>query len=288
MSAAEDYLKEGKVEEALADLKDQVRKDPSNNNLRVFLFQILTVVGDWDRALTQLKVASEMDPLAVPMLQTYQEAIRCEVLRSKVFQGETSPMVFGDPEQWIALLIESVKLCGQEKYEEAAGLRNEAFEAAPTTSGKVNDQPFEWIADADPRMGPMLEAVVNGRYYWIPFHRIHTINFEEPEDLRDMVWTPAQFTWANGGQAVGLIPTRYPGSEKSEDGLILLSRKTEWDEAPGDTWLGRGQRLLATDGGDFPLLDIRSLSFDVELQTPAEPEGAAPTEDAEATEPADG
>jgi type VI secretion system protein ImpE len=286
--SAEDYLKEGKVEEALSDLKDQVRKDPANNNLRVFLFQILTVVGDWDRALTQLKVSSEMDPLAVPMLQTYQEAIRCEVLRTKVFQGETSPMVFGDPEQWIALLIESAKLCAQGSFEEAAGLRNEAFEAAPTTSGTINDQPFTWIADADPRMGPLLEAVVNGRYYWIPFHRIHAVNFEEPEDLRDMVWTPAQFTWANGGQAVGLIPTRYPGSETSEDNLIRLARKTEWEEKPGDTWLGRGQRLLATDAGDFSLLDIRSLKFDVEFEQPAESEGEPEQAESGASEPADG
>ena len=31
------------------------------------------------------------------MTQTYQVAIRCEVLRAKVFRGERTPMVLGDP-----------------------------------------------------------------------------------------------------------------------------------------------------------------------------------------------
>ena len=31
-------------------------------------------------------------------------------------------------------------------------------------------------------MGPVLEAVINGRYYWVPFHRIQSINIEVPED----------------------------------------------------------------------------------------------------------
>ena len=188
--SAEQSLKEGKVDEALADLKDQVRKDPADPKLRTFLFQMLTVVGDWGRALNQLKVVGEMDETALPMLQTYREAIQCEVLRKKVFAGETTPLVFGEPEEWIALLIESLNQFVAGRYKEAAGLRDQAFEAAPTTTGTIDDQAFEWIADADPRLGPVLEAVVNGRYYWIPFHRIREIRLEEPEDLRDMVWLP--------------------------------------------------------------------------------------------------
>ena len=43
--------------------------------------------GEWDRALTQLTAAAELDPLAVPMAQTYRAAIRCEMLRERVFAG---------------------------------------------------------------------------------------------------------------------------------------------------------------------------------------------------------
>jgi type VI secretion system protein ImpE len=122
------------------------------------------------------------------------------------------------------------------------------------TSGTVDDQPFDWIADADSRLGPMLEAIINGNYYWVPFHRIQRIQLEAPEDLRDLVWTPAQFTWANGGQSVGLIPTRYVGSETSEDSQIRMSRKTEWSDMGDDEFFGLGQRILATDGHEYSLL----------------------------------
>ena len=62
----------------------------------------------------------------------------------------------------------------------------------------------------------MLEAVINGRYYWVPFSRLTKIELEPPEDLRDMVWMPAHLQFENGGESVALIPTRYPGSEAAD------------------------------------------------------------------------
>ena len=105
-----------------------------------------------------------------------------------------------------------------------------AFEAAPTSAGTIDGQPFEWIADADMRLGPVCEAVINGRYYWVPFERLTKIDLEAPADLRDVVWMPAHFQFSNGGEAVGLIPTRYPGSESADDAQVRLARKTVWNE----------------------------------------------------------
>ena len=95
--------------------------------------------------------------------------------------------------------------------------------------------------------GPVLEAVVNGRYYWIPFSRMSRIEIEAPEDLRDLVWLPAHFEFVNGGESVGVIPTRYPGSQTSEDSAVRLARKTVWEEVSEGVFHGFGQRLLATD-----------------------------------------
>jgi type VI secretion system protein ImpE len=107
----------------------------------------------------------------------------------------------------------------------------------------------------------VLEAVINGRYYWVPFARLTRIQIEPPEDLRDIVWMPAHLDFENGGEAVALIPTRYPGSERSEDGLIALARKTVWDEVGPDVHRGLGQRILATDIDDIPLMEVRSIVF---------------------------
>jgi type VI secretion system protein ImpE len=264
---AEELLHAGRVEEALAALQDAVRNNAADAKLRVFLFQTLSVLGQWKRALTQLDVLGGMGSEEMMMARIFQPVVQCELLRSEVFAGKHTPIVFGEPAPWMGLLVQANELVAQGKFRAAEELRNKAFEAAPAVTGKVNDKPFEWIADADVRLGPMLEAVVEGHYYWIPFMRIKRIFLEPPTDLRDLVWAPAQFVWDNGGEASGHIPTRYPGTEKSTDGALRLSRKTEWADQEGGYSLGTGQRLLATDTEEYPLLECRT----IDLAPPAQP-----------------
>ena len=259
--AAERTLKDGDPRAALARLQEDVRARPADAKLRVFLFQLLCVVGEWDRALNQLKVASELDALALPMAQMYGEAVRCEAIRAEVFDGRKSPMVLGEPEQWLALLIESRLRAGSGETAQSEDLRFRAFEAAPTSSGSLDGQPFQWIADADSRLGPVLESIINGRYYWVPFSRVREVTMEPPEDLRDLVWMPAHFRFENGGESLALIPTRYPGSENADDGSLALSRKTTWERFGDEAYKGLGQRILATDAGETPLLEVRALTI---------------------------
>lgn len=256
MSASQDLLRQGDPHAALKALQDEVRAKPSDPKLRVFLFQLLCVLGQWDRALNQLNVAGEFDPSALPMVQTYREAIQCERLREQVFQGQRVPLLFGEPEPWVALLLEALLREGRGETGDAKRLRDEALEQAPATAGRIDGQRFEWIADADMRLGPVMEAVINGRYYWLPFMHLQRVELEAPADLRDTVWTPATLEFTNGGNTVALIPTRYAGTDLA-DGALALARKTEWRDTPSGGQVGVGQRLLATDAGDFALMDVR-------------------------------
>ncbi|MBT8447526.1 MAG: virulence protein SciE type, partial [Gammaproteobacteria bacterium] len=104
---AEESLKSGDLAATLDQLQGEVRKDPSNAASRIFLFQLLCVLGDWKRALTQLNVVGELDSLALPMVQTYREAIQCEVLRAEIFAGKRTPLVFGEPEAWVAGVLQA-------------------------------------------------------------------------------------------------------------------------------------------------------------------------------------
>jgi type VI secretion system protein ImpE len=253
----QELIKEGRLADALAALQNLVRTDPSNAKYRVFLFQLLSVMGQWGRALTQLNVAGELDADALPMVQTYREAIQCEALRADIFAGKRAPLIFGEPEDWLGPLVEALRLDAIDPAR-AAALRADAFEAAPASSGSIDGERFAWLADADQRLGPVLEAVVNGRYFWIPFSRIARIEIDAPTDLRDTVWTSATFTWATGAQNVGLIPTRYEGSIGSPDDAIKLARRTEWIAGRG-----LGQRMFASDSADYPLMDARAIEFDI-------------------------
>ncbi len=261
--SAEELLKAGEPTQALSLLQDRVRSDPSNAKLRIFLFQLLCVLGDWKRAIAQLKLSAELDESATMMARTYREAIICEVYREKVFAGDKDPMILGEPEPWLAHLIEAQKLLAKGRVDEAAALRAKAFDGAPTSQGTLNGVSFEWIADADMRLGPVLEVLINGKYYWLPFAQIKSLEIEAPSDLRDAVWTAGVLTLVNGGELPALIPTRYPGSAQGGE-AVKLARATQWNELGQDTYVGLGQRLFTTDQADVALMDMRALVFTVE------------------------
>lgn len=256
----EEHLRAADPQQALVALQEQVRADPSNAKLRIFLFQLLCILGDWKRAVAQLRLSAELDANATVMAQAYREAILCEVYRAKVFKGEKDPLILGEPEAWLAQLIEAQKLLAQGHHAQASALRDAAYEAAPTTAGTLNGEPFDWIADADMRLGPVLEVILNGRYFWLPFAQILSLEIDEPADLRDTVWMAGTLTLANEGALAVLIPTRYPGSETAAP-TAQLARMTEWQDRGGGTYTGLGQRLLTSGDQDFPLMDIRQLKF---------------------------
>jgi type VI secretion system protein ImpE len=261
LAAAEAAVRAGDPRGALASLTAAVKAAPAKAPLRIFLAQLLCVLGQWERAHTQLNVVADMDPSTAPMREMVGHALRCERMRAAVFAGQRSPMVFGQPEEWLALLIESLLVGAKGEAAASAALAERAFDAAPATRGQIDGQPFEWIADADSRLGPVLEAMINGRYYWVPFNRLSKIAFETPTDLRDRVWLPAQLGFANGGEAIAMIPTRYPGSEQSEDGQILMAGRTEWRDLGNDRFAGIGQRVLVTDNGEVDLLSLHLIEM---------------------------
>lgn len=262
LAEAEAAVRAGNPKAALAALTQAVKAAPAKPQLRIFMAQLLCVLGQWERAHTQLNVVADMKDDAGPMREMVGHALRCEIIRAAVFEGRRSPMIFGQPDEWLALLIESMLRGGAGETALSHSLAAKAFDAAPASRGQINGEPFEWIADADSRLGPVLEAMINGRYYWLPFSRLAKVSIEAPSDLRDMVWLPAQVQFANGGEAIAMLPTRYPGSERSEDGQILMARKTEWRADGEERFLGLGQRVLVTDQGEHDLLAVRLIELE--------------------------
>lgn len=279
----EELLRQGKLDECLKEVESRVRANPADGKLRVMLFQVLSVMGQWDRAQNQLQVCAGMNPANMLMAQVCKQAILCEHLRSEVWAGKRSPLVLGEPSEWLSWMIQALAMSAQGQHAAAAELRDKAFEAAPAVAGGIvvgdespEPKPIAWIADADERLGPILEAVVDGKYYWIPWERVALLRVDKPNDLRDTVWLPVQFVWTAGGQSVGLIPARYPGSEdKRFDAAIRMGRRTEFiDEGGFERPVG--QRLLATDIGEFGLLEVRSVRLGTgELNLEGGPPGNA-------------
>jgi type VI secretion system protein ImpE len=276
----EEFLKLGKLDEALAALQDRVRANPSDAKLRTFLFQLLSVMGQWDRASKQLDAAEQLDSKTIFLARFGKLAILCEQLRADVFAGEKLPMVLGEPAEWVSWMIQANQYTAKGNHAAASQLRAKAMDAAPTVSGTIAvaertaegekkvEHPFEWIADADQRLGPILEVLVEGKYYWAPFDRIALISIDKPSDLRDTVWTSATIRWTSGGETGAFIPTRYPGSEAHADPAIRMARSTLFEDLGGEddiVCVGRGQRILATDAGDYGIMDVRTIRLNSTL-----------------------
>ncbi|HTG44332.1 MAG TPA: type VI secretion system accessory protein TagJ [Verrucomicrobiae bacterium] len=260
MNSAE-LLQKGRLEDALLELQKDIRNKPEDAALRVYLFQLNCLLGRLDKALSQLQALSSLTADTMLLAQVFRPVITCEMLRREVFAGKRTPLVFGEPTEWVGLLVQANSLIAQRNFTAAAELRQKAFESAPATSGKVNETAFEWIADADSRLGPIFEMMFEGKYYWVPVARVQRLEIHPPEDLRDLVWAPALVRWTNGGEVSCHLPSRYPGTESTNDDALKLCRKTDWKTELGDTQLGLGQRLLTTEANEYPLLECRTIEL---------------------------
>jgi type VI secretion system protein ImpE len=129
---AQQFIRDGDLAAALAALQDAVRNNAADTKLRIFLFQLLAVMGQWPRALPQLNLAGELDASALPMVQTYRAAIQCEALRADIFAGKRAPLIFGEPQPWQAGAAPDV--------DEAAEAAEAADVATAAAAAEAKDQ----------------------------------------------------------------------------------------------------------------------------------------------------
>lgn len=260
MADADQLLRAGDLDGARRALVEVVRAKPGDAQARMFLFQLLSIAGEWDKARTQLNTLAQLSPEAQMLSVAYGQAVDAERQRADVFAG-TAPMALLVPSEWAEPLVDAIRHFAQGHTAEGEAARERAFEAAPDTPGTLDGVAFDWIADADGRFGPAFEAIIGGRYGLVPFDAVASIKSEGPKDLRDTVWYPAQIALRSGQSVAAMLPARYPGSEASPDVNERLGRATGWhDGASGQE--GSGQHLWSlSTGDDRDLLSVRQLTF---------------------------
>lgn len=256
MNQADTLLQSGDLDGARRVLVEAARQDPADIPTRLFLFQLLALARDWDKAASQLTTLARLAPETQMLSVVYGQAIAAEREREAVFDGISRAPIHG-LSTWAGGVSEALHLTAQQKFDEAEAVRAAAFDAAPDTPGTLDDRKFDWIADADATFGPTVEAIIGGHYGLLPFDQIAEISAEGPRDLRDLVWYPVEITMKSGPRVAALLPVRYPGA--SDDPGERLSRTTSWR----DDGSGRGQHLwMLSDDSETGLLGVRSLKFD--------------------------
>lgn len=219
----------GRLDDAIAQLTEELRAHPTDAARRSFLFELTSFAGQWDRALRQLDVLAKDGHMAEAGTLLYRAAVLNERVREHMFESGDLP----------------------------------GGAAPEPVRGTFNGRPFTSLRDADPRIGARLEIMAGGRYLWIPFAHLASVTMQPPVHLRDLHWAPARVVVGPSirDQELGevLLPALTPAAWRQTDDALRLGRATDWVDLPDGDFAPVGQKILMVDDEPVPLLDLREL-----------------------------
>lgn len=220
--------------DAMKALSAELRDNPTDARRRTFLFELLCFAGEWERADKQLEVLGQAGPESEMGVLLYRSALFAERQRHDLFQRGELPA-----------------------EQENTGAERD---------GMVNDKPFTYFADADPRIGARLELFAAGNYLLLPIEHVASIQIPPPKRLRDLIWTPAavRTTPSFKGSELGevLLPVLAPFSWRHPEEAVRLGRMTVWEKTDAAEFqVPFGQKAWQVDDEDVPFLELRALEF---------------------------
>lgn len=221
----------GQLGLAIKALGEELRSHPLDARRRTFLFELLSFAGEYDRAENHLDVLADQDPKSVAGMLLYRSAVHAERTRQEMFLKRQFP--------------------------------SSSTAAAEDHGGEWNGRPFEYLGDADDRIGDHIEMFIAGSYTWLPTRYIERLEIEPPVNLRDLLWARArldaspEFRVRELGEV--LLPVLSPLSYLSADDAVKLGRVSVWETDPDGAEALKGQKMLLVDGEEVPLLEMRSV-----------------------------
>ncbi|MFA5985310.1 MAG: hypothetical protein WC782_14940 [Methylococcaceae bacterium] len=116
MQVLSQLIADGDMHATMQQSQQLIWQQPTGAKLRIAMFQLHCILGNWLKALNQLTAILELDTASLLRVQTDEQ----------VFAGEQSPLSLGGLPAWLALLIQALSLDKQAKPGQAGVLRMEA------------------------------------------------------------------------------------------------------------------------------------------------------------------
>lgn len=251
-----DLLKAGRLSEALGRVAEEVKAKPTDLAARTFYFELLSLSGDLDRAAKQLDVlANETGEMG----NLYLGAIHAEKERRNFFHGGPRPKLLVESPH-ASLYLEAVEYYAAGQSAAALERLNTVESPAPLhaflNGGEVHE-----LNDSHDLLGPFLELVIDSHYAWVSWDAIQSLTIPEPRYVRNNVWTPASLSLHSGEQGQVLLFSLYVDSHlRDED--VKLGRRTIWEQDPAGFTTAYGQKVIATEQRDWPILEIRTVEVE--------------------------
>ena len=262
--SAKELFEAGNLSGAIELLTQDVKANPRDNKSRIFLFELLCFSGEFQRAGRQLDaVAQTSGDVKTEMgAQAYQSVLQAETMRRGFFTGTCkTPKFFAEPPLYTSLHIDATSQWQANELEAMERLLEESRRGRNPIPGHCNGNSFNDFHDGDDLIGPFLEVLFQGDYFWLPFEQIERIEIKAPSTLRDLLWTPAKLELRDRPLGDVFVPAQYFGSHEHTDDSIKLGRMTDWKSVGDEILLGMGQHTFFADETEYPLLEIRTIEF---------------------------
>jgi type VI secretion system protein ImpE len=261
MNAREHY-QAGRLGEALAALRNEVKHAPTDQSRRGLLCELLCFAGELDRADIQLDTLAEQDPQAVVTIALFRQLLRAEQARQQFYSEGRLPEFLDKPADHLKLYLEASIRVREGQPAEAARLLEEAEAQRPKAAGVCDGRSFTDFRDLDDLTAPVFEVLTsNGKYYWVPMGRVELIEFREPVRPRDLLWRRAHMVVRDGPDGEVFLPALYAGSHAETDDALRLGRATDWAGGDGTPVRGKGQRTFLVGEESVAIMDLKELTF---------------------------
>jgi type VI secretion system protein ImpE len=263
MADAGELFRAGHLAEALNAQIDVVRSKPSDQPARLFLFELLSFSGDWDRAAKHIDALSLDDPDLHLAAANFRNCLVSEKLRSKILSGGT-PEFFLDPTPGTKLRQEAFEAFAKGDKAEFATKINQANDAIPTLKVTLNSKTFELFRDADDLFAGVFEVFAKGSYYWVPMEQVVSLAMNPPKVPRDLLWIAANMTLIDGSTGPVYLPGLYLGSPNHGLETVRIGRERDWmpiDPESPTLMRGFGPRVYLVGDEEANLTDIHELTI---------------------------
>lgn len=255
---AKQLFEAGNLAGAIEAVTAEVKARPADAARRTFLFELLALAGELDRAQRQLDALAHQDAQAEWPAQVYGNLLAAERNRRRLFADGLRPEFLADPPDYVQLHLDALNRLRDGRPEEAQQLLDRSEELRPTVAGAVNGLACDEIRDCDDVLAPVLEVLILRDYVWLPWEQIKELEISEPERPRDLVWLAARIVLADGSQRRGYLPALYCGSHEHADDRVKLGRLTDWKQSAGGPVQGVGLHTLLAGEDALGLTQIRS------------------------------
>lgn len=243
------------------DINAAIRTEPLAASHRLALARLKLVQGEYPKALQQLQLAYQFDAGLEAEAQLVRMLVRAEQTREAVFDGKILPDLLATAPAWLEKLIGALR----EDDEKAAAMRQEALSEAPPSKGWYSEpepSSFEWIVDGDERLGPVIEVILGGTYYWVPFDKVESLHIPPPKRVMELVWALVELKLIGSPTSnIAYMPARYIPPKEGCTDAFLTGTETAWEQLPVGGWRGHGRRVWYVDGEPLGMFEAGRVSF---------------------------